>query len=197
MGRRRWKGELAKPIRPKVIRPRGLRVIKKTAQVANKEMEELYRRAVEEAWFTKLELLMDHYGITDKTDFPSLALSLALELRIPGFKVDQSLRLEHSDWGAVLHGQNKRGRPPKWPLKQRDLLSSVEEIKKKHGISTDHEALAILIRRREWSRRDQGQDQWRKTLKNRLAEERRLNRLAETAARNFSKLISPKRNPGN
>jgi hypothetical protein len=41
MGKHRWKGELAKPIRPKVIRPRGLRVTKKTAQVANEEMEDL------------------------------------------------------------------------------------------------------------------------------------------------------------
>jgi hypothetical protein len=69
MGKHRWKGELATPIRPKVIRPGGLRVTKKTAQVANEEMEDLYRRAIEEEYLVKLELLMDHYGITDKTDF--------------------------------------------------------------------------------------------------------------------------------
>ena len=95
MGKHRWKGELAKPIRPKVIRPPGLRVTKKTAQVANEEMKALYWRAIEEEYLVKLELLMDHYGITDKTDFPSLALALAIELGIPGFKVDPTpLRLE-------------------------------------------------------------------------------------------------------
>jgi hypothetical protein len=50
MGKHRWKGELAKPIRPKVIRPRGLRATKKTAQVANEEMEDLYLRAIEEEY---------------------------------------------------------------------------------------------------------------------------------------------------
>jgi hypothetical protein len=95
MGKHRWKGELAKPVRPKVIRPRGLRVTKKTAQVANEEMEVLYRRAIEEEYLVKLELLMDRYRITDKTDFRSLALALAIELGIPGFKVDPTpLRLE-------------------------------------------------------------------------------------------------------
>ena len=38
--KRRWKGELAKPIRPKVNRPRGLAVTDhETAARANEEME--------------------------------------------------------------------------------------------------------------------------------------------------------------
>jgi hypothetical protein len=82
MGQHRWKGELAKPIRPKVIRPRGLRVTTKTeAEAANKEMEELYRQAIEEAWLVKLGLLMDEYGIADKDDFYSLALALAINTK--------------------------------------------------------------------------------------------------------------------
>jgi hypothetical protein len=182
MGKHRWKGELAKPIRPKVVRPRGLFVTKKTAQAANKEMEDLYQRAIEEEYLVKLELLMDHYGITDKTDFPSLALALAIELGIPGFRVDPTpLRLEQIGEGISLVIQDSRiGPRPRWPLKRRaDLLSAVEELKKKGSISTDDDALRVLARRPEWSRPDNhrgDEEQWRKTLKNRLAEARRFSK---------------------
>src|SRR5262245_36555564 len=70
MGKHRWKGELAKPIRPKVIRPQGLAVTDaETVARANEEMENLYRQAIEETRVEKLRLLMDHYGISDKADF--------------------------------------------------------------------------------------------------------------------------------
>jgi hypothetical protein len=183
MGKHRWKGELAKPIRPKVIRPQGLRVTKKTAQVAKKEMENLYRRAIEEEYLRKLELLMDEYGITDKTDFPSLALMLAIKLDIPGFRIDPTpLRLEQiSDEGLQLVVQdNREGRRPQWPLKRlHKLPSAVKETKKKLDLSTDREALSVLAQRAEWSRplNHQGDpEQWLKTLKNRLAEARRLSK---------------------
>jgi hypothetical protein len=182
MGKHRWKGELAKPIRPKIIRPRGLHVTKKRAQVANKEMEDLYQQAIEEEYLRKLELLMNEYGITDKTDFCSLALALALELRIPGFKVDRSLRLSHGDWGVALHGR-KRRHPREWPPERLlRLLTAVEEIKKKHSLSTDHEALSQLAQRGEWSPAANYRGtakQWLKTLKNRLAEARQLKRTVE------------------
>jgi hypothetical protein len=191
MGKHRWKGELATPIRPKVIRPGGLRVSKKTAQVANEEMEDLYRRAIEEEYLVKLELLMDHYGITDRTDFPSLALALAIE-HIPGFRIDPTpIRLEQiDDQGLKLVVQdNREGRPLEWSLKRlNNLLSAVEETKKKHGLSKDREALSVLAQRGEWSRPPNhrgGLEQWLKTLKNRLAE-----------ARRFSKLVLGP-NPGN
>jgi hypothetical protein len=143
-------------------------------QAANKEMEHLYQQAIEEAWLVKLELLMDQYGITDKTDFRSLSLALALELRIPGFNIDRSLHLTHGDWGLVLHGRGPREWPPERLLR---LLTAFEEIKKKHKRSMDHEALSDLARREEWSRPPERQGdskQWLKTLKNRLAEARRL-----------------------
>jgi cytochrome P450 len=91
--KRRWKGELAKPIRPKVIRPRGLAITDaKTVARANEEMEDLYRQAIEEKRAEKLCLLMDHYGIADKADFFSLALALAIDHH-PGFGLIQ----RHSD----------------------------------------------------------------------------------------------------
>ncbi len=192
MGKHRWKGELAKPIHPKVIRPRGLRVTKETAQVANEEMEDLYRQAIEEQYLVKLELLMDHYKITDKTDFRSLAVALAKELGIPGFKVDRKLRSDTNDPAKIwlIVRDTKEGRPPKWTVKQLDdLLGTVEELKKKHSIS-DHEALLRLPRhlRSECSL---------KTLKNQLAEARHLNRLSGAETRRLRKLITPRRNPGN
>jgi hypothetical protein len=182
MGKHRWKGELGKPIRPKVIRPRGLRVTKKTAQVANAEMEDLYRRAIEEEYLVKLELLMHRYGITDKTDFPSLALALAIELGIPGFKIDpMPLRLEQiDDQGIQLVVQdNRKGPRPKWWLKRRKLLAAVTATKKKYRLSKDNEALSVLANRSEWSppgnyRGDR--EQWLKTLKNQLAEARRFSK---------------------
>jgi hypothetical protein len=182
MGKHRWKGELATPIRPKVIRPGGLRVTKKTAQVANEEMEDLYRRAIEEEYLVKLELLIGHYGITDKTDFPSLALALAIE-HIPGFRIDPTpLRLEQiDDQGLKLVVQdNRKGPRRKWSLKRlNNLLSAVEETKKKHGLSKDNEALSVLANHPEWSpsgnyRGDR--EQWLKTLKNQLAEARRFSK---------------------
>jgi hypothetical protein len=182
MGKHRWKGELATPIRPKVIRPGGLRVTKKTAQVANEEMEDLYRRAIEEEYLVKLELLMGHYGITDKTDFPSLALALAIE-HIPGFRIDPTpLRLEQiDDQGLKLVVQdNRKGPRRKWSLKRlNNLLSAVEETKKKHGLSKDNEALSVLANHPEWSpsgnyRGDR--EQWLKTLKNQLEEARRFSK---------------------
>jgi hypothetical protein len=182
MGKHRWKGDLARPIRPRVIRPRGLRVTKETAQPANEEMEALYRRAIEREYLVKLELLMDHYGITDKTDFPSLALALAIELRIPGFKVDPTpLTAEQiDDEGMRLIVQEHwKGPRPKWPLKRHKLLSAVTATKQRHGISKDNEALSILANHPEWAppynhRGDR--DRWLKTLKNQLAEARRFSK---------------------
>jgi hypothetical protein len=170
MGKHRWKGELAKPIRPKIIRPRGLRVTKKRAQVANKEMEDLYQQAIEKEYLRKLGLLMDEYGITDKTDFRSLALKLAIEeLDIPGFRIDPTpLRLEQvDDQGIQVVVQDNREGPQRWWSlgRLRTFLSTVEDMMKKHNI-TASEALSRLAGRGEWPQL--------KTLKNRLAEARRL-----------------------
>jgi hypothetical protein len=172
----RWTGELKKPIRPKVIRPRGLAVAAETAQAANKVMEDLYRQAIENEYLVKLDLLMDDYGITDKTNFFHLALALAHE-HVPGFKLDPTpLRLDGDGEGPRLVVQdNYRGRPPKWPEKRLELLSAVEQAKKKNNLSTDHDALSLLARHGEWSRpAGQRSEQWLKTLKNRLAEARGL-----------------------
>jgi len=174
----RWTGELAKHIRPKVVRPRGLAVTAETVQAANKEMEDLYRQAIDNEYLVKLDLLMDDYGITDKTNFFRLALALARE-HVPGFRLDLTLRLDGADdegpWLVVQ--DNNRGRPSEWPEKRLDLLSAVEQAKKKHNLSTDHDALSQLARHGKWFRpAGQRSEQWLKTLKNRLAEARRFGR---------------------
>ena len=96
--RPRWKGELARPIRPKVKRPRGLAVTDdETVARANDEMEGLYQQAINEEYQTKLNRLMGHYGIANKNDFSSLALALAID-HVPGFRLDPTpLRLEKID----------------------------------------------------------------------------------------------------
>jgi hypothetical protein len=78
MGKHRWKGELAKPIRPKVYRPLKLCRItdKRAAATANKEMLKLYEQAIDAEELKRLHLLMDECGIADKSDFRSLSLAL-------------------------------------------------------------------------------------------------------------------------
>ena len=59
----------------------------------------IYRQAIENEYLVKLDLLMDDYGITDKTNFFRLALALAHE-HVPGFKLDLTLRLDGADDGG-------------------------------------------------------------------------------------------------
>src|SRR5450830_393687 len=83
---RRWKGRLAKKIRPQVVRPRGLSVMDAdTVANANKEMEGLKREAILKERIEKIDLLMKDYGI-EEGDYFSLALCLAIDLGIPGFQ---------------------------------------------------------------------------------------------------------------
>jgi len=184
---RRWKGELAKRIRPKVIRPKALRVTDaETVAKANTEMNGLYQPAIEKEQLEKLDLLMAHYGIADRNDFFSLALALAID-HMPGFQVDPTpLRLEGDEDGPWLVVQgNKRGRRLEWPSERLDsLLRAVEDAKRRHGFSEDREALADIARKnKEWSRpaNHQGSfEQWLETLESRLQDAKRRKREIES-----------------
>lgn len=185
MGKHRWKGELAKPIRPKVIRPQGLAVTDaETVARANEEMEDLYRQAIEETRVEKLRLLMDHYGISDKADFFSLALALAID-HVPGFGIDPTpLRQEQiSDGIALVVQDNRTGRRLEWPPERLDsLLSAVEGVKRKHGLSTDREAIAVVARKPKWRRpanHKGNHEQWLETLESRLQDAKRHKRQIE------------------
>jgi len=192
MGKHRWKGELAKPIRPKLNRP--LKFCRITdaagAAAANEGMLKLYEGAIEKEWLKQLHRLMDEYGIADKSDFRLLSLWLALDLNIPGFRVDvpyfnrdampfRSMPFRLGKARLVVQ-DNRRGRRREWTEKRhRDLRRDLEEEKKRHGLSKDHDALVQLVHRPEWSRPpDSTQEQWVKTLKNQLAVARRLSKQA-------------------
>jgi hypothetical protein len=65
-------------------------------------MDELYRQEIYVRRVEKLRLLMDHYGISDKADFLSLALALAIE-HVPGFRIDPTpLGLKQISEGIAL-----------------------------------------------------------------------------------------------
>jgi hypothetical protein len=89
MGKHRWKGELAKPIR-----------IGSIPIETTQPTDHYLRAAIENEFAEKLSLLMDHYKITDKDDFFNLALALAID-HVPGFRVvaNTALKLRHGNWG--------------------------------------------------------------------------------------------------
>jgi hypothetical protein len=82
--------------------------------VTNDPNEDLARleQAVYESRVEKLALLMEHYGIADKTDYFRLAVELAIDC-VPGFRIGRAselLKLEHGDYGK--EADHSSGRPP-------------------------------------------------------------------------------------
>ena len=180
----RWKGALARKIRPQIIRPQGLAVtgIEAVAR-ANKQMIDLHQRAVEKERDAKLVLLAIHYGV-DPGDCRSLALNLANELHIPGFQVEPTLvevRLGEDDTGGLVPSP-KKGRPIGWPPERlHKLMAAVEDIKKRHRLDNDLGTLDILMRNGgEWAvpSRQRG-GRWIKTLQNQLSVARKIHRDAK------------------
>jgi hypothetical protein len=171
--KRRWQGELARPIRPKVIRPLSLCFV---TPEANEEMIRLTNEAIEQKFKEKLDLLMKHYSIPDREDWYSLALALAVD-HIPGFQVENKLGLERIDRGIslVVHrGRKKVGRRNTWSVHRLDeLLNDVEKTKRQFHLKRDREALSRIARLRKWAppanhRGELGQ--WVETLESRLQE---------------------------
>ena len=141
-------GELGEPIRPFVVRPRGLAVHDhKTIELANAEMEELHALEVAKAWHEKLKLLLRHYNLGDR-DWRGLALKLAIEHE-PGFQVDRQLATLPS-LGLRVQFIEKRGdavRPSDEELHQ--LLRVIRKEKKKFG-GSDRDALVRLRKYKNW-----------------------------------------------
>jgi hypothetical protein len=176
---RRWKGRLAKKIRPQVIRPRGLAVTDaETVARAHKEMDDLYKEAIAREYVEKLAILMKDYGI-EEGDFRNLALRLAIDLGIPGFQLDPApLYLEHGTFGPVMQGK-KSGRGIEWTMKKLDdLVSAVEDAKKKHRFSNDRDALLYLAQHQKNWARPAGHELngWVKTLQNKFVVARKIRR---------------------
>jgi hypothetical protein len=194
MAKRRWQGELARPIRPMVIRPLDLCYVDPdTIAQANEEMIRLTNEVITQKFVEKLDLLMKHYLIPDPHDWFSLALALAVD-QIPGFQVENTLGVEQIDRGISLveHvGRKKTGRRKKWSFDRLDkLLNDVEKTKKRFGLTEDREALSRIARLRKWAppanhRGDRRQ--WIETLESRLQE-------AKVYRRNVDKLLEILRN---
>jgi hypothetical protein len=165
----RYKGELGKPIYVGSI----------PIEAANEEQQERIEQGFEQAAINKLLLLMEHYKIPNEHDYFSLALALAKDW-VPGFQVKTvRVRLTHGTWGAVIRDT----KPTKWPPERRlKLLNAVAETKQKYALSKDREALKILMRKKEWSRPyNRDEQKWLETLESRLQDAKREERGGDLA----------------
>ena len=184
---RRWKGRLAQQIQPQINRPQGLAipadpaVAAKVIAEANKQMEDLFRQAVEKEYDDKLKLLFRHFKIA-QGDFRTLAIKLATEAGIPGFQVRRTLFKIGSDFsGPVLDPDQKEKRTTKWtPERREELRIAVEKIRKEPR-ETDLDALECLVARypKKWGPPLGHRGSWQKTLQNRLAEAKKTHHFIE------------------
>jgi hypothetical protein len=165
----RYKGELGKPIYVGSI----------PIEATNEEQQERIEQGIEQEAIKKLSLLTEHYKIPNKDDYLSLALALAKDW-VPGFQVKTvAVKLTHGTWGAVIRDT----KPTKWPPERRlKLLNAVAETKQKHALSKDREALKILMRKKEWSRPyNRDEQKWLETLESRLQDAKREERGGDPA----------------
>jgi hypothetical protein len=178
---RRWKGDLARPIRIQVVRPHGFLVPdpSKDPEAANKirAQNELMARLRDEkraqVEASKLELLATHYGVPSD-DFRTLALAIARDL-IPGFRFIDPLRFATS-YGPQYEEKLRTGRPGTWDFDRlEELLNEVNVVKKSSSV-TDREALARLARKKKWgppTNHRGGSGKWLETLESRLQDAKR------------------------
>jgi hypothetical protein len=196
---RRWKGTLARKIRPQIIRPQGLAdTDSETVAQANEQMVDLYQQAVEKAVAENLDLLAKHYGIA-ADDYRNLAIRLTIELGIPGFQVEPTV-FEIEDGYGLVQPANKAGRPSKWPLERLDeLVIAVEKARKEPDFTEDRKALEHLARREKWTAPRNHRGNWIKTLQNRLGEAKKNKRFIDRQADKWRKVIEELKrgNPGN
>jgi hypothetical protein len=150
---RRWKGDLARPIRIKVIRPHGFLVpdpakdpeAENKIRAENERMARLRDEKRAQVESSKLELLAKHYGVRSD-DFRALALAIARDL-IPGFRFIDPLR-PLTSWGPQYEEKVKSGRPGTWDFDRLEELLSEVNASKKLSPATDREALARLTRKK-------------------------------------------------
>ena len=183
---RRWKGELATPIRFTVNRPHGFAVpnpaIDPEAEskilAENELMFRLRDKGRAKAESAKLQLLAKHYRVPPN-HFRALALALARDF-VPGFRFRHPLRIT-DPLGVVVNPRHdeRMGRPLVWGSDRlEEFLAEVHAIKSASG-GTDREALARLVREKKWgppANHRGGRDKWLETLESRLQDAKRLQR---------------------
>jgi hypothetical protein len=137
-----------------------------------KRQERHHQDTLTGEYVEKLKRLMNEYGIKES------ALQLAIA-RVPGFLPTLG-RLENGYYGAVIPG-DKKGRPSKWSVELLDdLVVAVDNAKKEHGLTRDHEAISHLAQHGQWAGPTNRELNKRiKTLKNALAFARRIQRDAD------------------
>jgi hypothetical protein len=145
----RYSGELAKPIDAlPIVDLKGGRIADpESVAKSDERMLRQHDEALLRARLEKLQLLMDHHCVEDKTDYLSLAVALAID-HVPGFSVRWcEFRLSHDTWGAV-EPVSRTGRRRDWTGERlSELLENVEETKRHWHIREDREALRILARK--------------------------------------------------
>jgi len=94
---------------------------------------------------------------------------------VPGFRLPK-LKLQHGNYGEVIRDKAKNGRPVVWTQEKLDkLVNDANDAKAEYG--TDEEALHYITRRGKWGcPPGRNPAKWRKTLKNKLAIERKAQR---------------------
>jgi hypothetical protein len=178
---RRWKGDLARPIRIQVHRPYGFAIPDPTKdpeagnkiRAENKLMERLRDEKRAQVESLKLELLAKHYDVP-LDDFRALALAVARDL-IPGFQFIDPLR-PLTSYGAQYPEKIKSGRPAAWDFDRLEELLKEVTAAKKSGSVTDREALARVARKAKWrppANHRGGTDAWLETLESRLQDAKR------------------------
>jgi hypothetical protein len=201
-----WAGELARPIRVRVDRPRGLAITgPKAVTKANEEMTRLASEAIWARILEKLRLLMEHYSIPDD-DWFRLAVALAID-HVPGFEIEWPLVELPVDWdgksspvvGPVTIERKKVGRHKEWHFDRLErLLVAVEQEKAHQRVRTDREALSCLARGREWAppATHRGAFQsWIETLEARLQDAKRSRRQFEQAENDLKAIFKNSGNP--
>lgn len=156
MKRRRFSGELAKPI---IIRTQRVTLLTNTPahrDEVNKHNSDEWRRAATEQ-LNKLALLNKEFELPDSKDhllnFAMLTLALAREF-VPGFHVKD------------LSTERGKGRHKEWNvLKYSELIADVETLKNENRRS-DSEACRILSKTKRFESRWGNYD--KRTLENRL-----------------------------
>jgi hypothetical protein len=186
---RRWKGDLARPIRIQVVRPHGVLVpdpardpeATNKIRAENDQMARLRDEKRAQVESSKLEQLATHYGVPSD-DFRSLALAIARDL-IPGFRFIDPLR-PLTSWGPQYEEKLKTGRPGIWDFDRlEELLNEVNALKKS-TTATDSEALAHLARKKKWrppTNHRGGSGKWLETLESRLQDAKRQEKIIANA----------------
>jgi hypothetical protein len=187
--RRRLMDEWARfcdaPLQPATLSRFGADMASKKASKAKKSGE-----IITEISTDALNRLAKDYGI-EPDDYFNLALRLAIDY-VPGFP---RFKLQHGSWGKVM--RDKGGRPTEWtPERFDELVTDVDGIKKKHGFTTDDEALRHLTQAGKWSRPSRQDDlnKWIKRLKNELGRARSVRQIEDGLEKLVEKIRSSPEN---